>query len=518
MGTDELFETVKESIKNQRWKSAAKSLHTVLKLEPENSVALSAVGYVRLEQERLGESLALFRRALAIDPQDDMALQFLPRVLCDQGELAAAFQELITHQEKHASSPESAKLFHEIRNTFGKIVALGLDFRTPRQELAVQLYNLACGLLNQERVDDAVSAFELCARFRPDYTEPSFSIGSTLEAYRRLMPKGSYRACHWLVSGLHFHENCLRFCCTSHSGDKGWTKILDYNGGSLPLDAILAVRLKTILDLNGGIENECTGCHSLTDKEWQQGDAVFDALIINSYSVCNFRCSYCTLTQKNFEMPAYYYATEKAFAEMVDNEWLSNSANITWGGGDPCVSKEFQAATQRFTEHGCRTRANTNASVPVPEIKDALAKGQCTLTISVDAGSKAAFYRVKMNRKTESNVPITVKSKEVYSAVWETVAEYAAIDADNVRLKYIFIEDNSDPSELKMFLDMCKKSGVKHAVFTPEAEFMRKVPLEADALPPKIFEAMKYAAAYATASGFVVQYYEYFPAELFRPT
>ena len=516
--TEGLFADAWEQIEKKRWKSAASLLARILKLDPECGAAFSALGFVRFRQQRLDDAINQLNRAVEIDPSDSLANVTIPKVLFGLGDLAAAHEALLDLEPPEEEATRISELFVKANEAVDTITAAGFDIATPRKELAVQIYREACTLFTEDRVDEAVALFDVASLLKPDYTDPRFDIGTTVETYHRLLPSGEYLGCAALLKGLHFHDEFLRFCCTAHSGGKGWAKIVKFDGGSLPLDAVLAKRLKIVRDLNSGVETECTGCHQLESKEWVTEDALFDYLIINSYSVCNFRCTYCSLTHRNFEMPAYYYATEKVFSELVENDWLSPASVIVWGGGDPCVSKEFQAATQRFTDHGCTTRVNTNASISVPAIKDALSKGQCHVDISIDAGSKSAFYRVKMNRKTDSNTPITVKSKEVYSAVWDTVAEYASIDPESVRLKYIFIEENSAISEVKLFIDMCKKSQVKYVMFTPESAFMQKAPLQAEVLPPMIFEAMKFAAEYATASGLDVYYYEFFPAELFRPS
>jgi len=372
----------------------------------------------------------------------------------------------------------------------------------------VALYRQASRLVQEDALDAAVLLYEDAASLAPDYGDPAMGVGGTVPVYLARRPSGDYLSCPWIEEGLHFHEYQLGFCCTAHHGHKGWAMIGTYHGGPLPIDFILARRLQLIRQNQAGADNKCLGCHELERRAWPARPGLLGKLIINSYSICNMKCTYCSLAIAHFEMPAYYYLAEPAIDSLVANGWLSPGAQATWGGGEPSVSKEFQQITSKLLAAGCSFDINTNATRAVPAIEEALRLGRCSLAISVDSGTPETFYRVKY----DSDHPVTVHGRPAFDVVWETIARYAELSRESVVVKYIFMPTTTGEADLQGFVDLCLAHGVGRVMLTPEFS-----DVSAGDVPRSVWDAINRTRAVAEANGLVVLFNPLDPSNASMP-
>jgi sulfatase maturation enzyme AslB (radical SAM superfamily) len=308
-------------------------------------------------------------------------------------------------------------------------------------------------------------------------------------------PDGAYPSCRWIEEGLHFHDFRLGFCCTAHHGSKGWTAVGPFHGGPLPIDFLLARRIQLIRQNQAEVDNECRGCHELERRPWPTGPGLVGQMILNNYSICNMKCTYCSLAIAHFEMLPYYYLAEPAIDSLIANGWLAPGAQLTWGGGEPGVSREFQAITSKLLATGCRFAINTNATRVVPAIEDALRQGRCDLMISVDSGTPETFYRFKFN----SDHAVQIDGRPAFNSVWETIARYAGLSQDSVTVKYIFMPTNIEEADIRGFVDRCLAHGVGRVMLTPEFS-----DVSAGAVAPEVWTAIARTRVLAEAHGLTV--------------
>ncbi|MFC3053748.1 radical SAM protein [Kordiimonas pumila] len=496
----------------KKWKEASATFKRVIAATPHFSEAHAHLAETYHAQQKNALALQTFETALKLDPDNAYAHTHMAVTYFDIGELNLAqqgFKTALTCMPADMPAPEATLCKHyldEIATLFITLETYGIDPSLDRETMGIALYKKANALTLASNLDDAVICYDLAAQCRTDYGSPELNVGETVDSHQSRMPEGAYKSCSWLEGGLHFHENRLTFCCTAHSKNKGWTAIGQFNGGKLPVDYILAKRAQITNQLMCGTDNGCTGCPKLVEKEAEEKEFLFNDLIINSFSVCNFRCSYCSLTHQNFEMPAYYYYITDAIDAMLENNWLGNTGTITWGGGDPSVSKEFKAITAKLVAHGSRHIINTNAAIHVPEIDTGLENKGTHLCISVDAGTRSTFNAVKFNKPKGSNEPILIKGKDAYDAVWDTISKYTAINAMNVLIKYIVDDINASRTEIDTFLDKCVKAGVRRIMYTPEGRFIRQIPITREILPENIFDTIQYATARTQALGMICSF------------
>lgn len=85
-----------------------------------------------------------------------------------------------------------------------------------------------------------------------------------------------------------------------------------------------------------------------------------------------------------------------------------------------------------------------------------LKAGKCNVLISIDAGSRATYKKVK--------------GVDGWEKVSKACATYSknSIKSDLILLKYIIFNENNDISEISGFFDFCEKVGVKHVGYSLE--------------------------------------------------
>jgi hypothetical protein len=482
-----------------RWKEAARVLEDTRRLSPEDPAVHLQIGTVLRWQRNWEAAVRSFDEAIALDPSHADARCNRAITLMELNRLPEALTSLdLLITELPAGTIARFGLLERREEAVGRLARMGLcglDFALSPQQRAIALYQQANKLIINGNVDAALLFYQDAALLAPDYSDPAFPIGATVAVQMARRPIGQHLSCHWLEEGLHFHEHRLRFCCTSHSGGKGWADIGAYQGGPVPVDFVLARRAQLVRGNQTGEDNPCRGCHELERRAWPAKPWPFSALIINSYSICNMKCSYCSLAIAHFEMPSYYYLVEPALDHLVAQGWLAPDAHVTWGGGDPSVSKEFEAIASKLLSTGRYFCINTNATRALPVLLDGLRQGRCDVTVSIDSGTPETFYRIKYM----SDRPVRFQGRPAYDAVWTSIGQYAAAASEQLVVKYIFTAENANEADITSFISQCLAQGVTRIMLTPEAAL-----LAAGKVPPEVWQAIHRTRALAEASRLLV--------------
>jgi sulfatase maturation enzyme AslB (radical SAM superfamily) len=265
------------------------------------------------------------------------------------------------------------------------------------------------------------------------------------------MSGAAFTSCEFIEGAVSFMRNGVTFCCISHSGNKGWAKIMGQPSDSqLPsdfVDQMLAAREKLRAENIAGKDNACKGCAFLKEQAWAERPYLLDYVVFGHYNICNLRCNYCYLTEPGFNEPDYMYKVGTIVDELIDRKLLAPDSKIVWGGGEPTVSKEFRPLMSKLQAYGCRFWINTNAIVHAKEIVAGLASGRIEINVSIDAGTRETYHRVK--------------AKDKFDIVWKNVARYAAVNPDKVIVKYIVNDKNDSLGEIEAFMEKAKEAGVR---------------------------------------------------------
>ncbi len=262
---------------------------------------------------------------------------------------------------------------------------------------------------------------------------------------------GSYVSCPWLEGGLVFQNGFLSVCCTNHSdGRKGCPFICRFGGGELPLDKIFMARDELRRNTRDGVDCACTGCPSLSHREWPEEKNAFHHIAIANFSHCNLDCYYC----ENHTPPEKEDGTAVRAAydvlPIITGLYESGLAGpwtrFTWGGGEPTLVQEFEMLLRSLIERGAPIHIHTNATILSPAILEGLAAARITMTCSVDAGTPETYA--------------AIKKRNSFATVWRNLAEYAKANGQAVTVKFIMLDKNMSEEEVTSFVGQCQAAGI----------------------------------------------------------
>jgi molybdenum cofactor biosynthesis enzyme MoaA len=261
-----------------------------------------------------------------------------------------------------------------------------------------------------------------------------------------------YHSCEYIEGGVVFYPKKITACCVSH-GPKGQPKLIDFDGGELPLEDIQEWRRNTIAaHKRGEFVPDCDGCPLLVKRAWgQQTEHSIHMVTIVHYSHCNLRCGYCyTVTAPHLNIkPKKVYDLLPIFKQLIETRALSPKAEIRFSGGEPTILGEFEDLLDLVSAYGPRIRIYTNVVVRSEAVLRALAKKRVELVMGIDAATDEVYK--------------AVKGRNVNKQVWDNVAAYVAIDPDNCWAKMIIRRDNI--CDVKAFVDRCVECGVRKVYY-----------------------------------------------------
>ena len=207
-------------------------------------------------------------------------------------------------------------------------------------------------------------------------------------------------------------------------------------------------------------------------------------VVIGNTRKCNSDCIYCCSRSKKEEQ---IYDMILPIQELHEKGLLHERCFFDWGGGEPTLNPSFEKTAQFLIEKNYPQRFNTNAINFSPLIYAALKNGNGVARISVDSGTRECFRRVK--------------GHEYYKNVWGNVHKYREA-SDEVYVKYIVFNLNSDLEEIDVFLDRCQEARIKHIII--DAEIRSYQPMKQGGpfyFREKEFEAAHYLEDQATSRG-----------------
>jgi glutamate-1-semialdehyde 2,1-aminomutase len=252
-------------------------------------------------------------------------------------------------------------------------------------------------------------------------------------------------SCAFIEGGVSFHYSSLHVCSVPHH-NTGQPKISNFDGGTFPLEALIALR-KEIQDANQSAERypACAGCAMLEYKQWPQKEYAIDYLGLGNWVYCNIECNYCELQTKGLAVAAQNfqpYLIADTVRDLLDRGQLSPEATVDWGGGgEPTFYKDFPLVLELLLDAGTFNYIHTNGTrnpetlqVPHPE--------NVHIICSVDAGTPDTYRRIK--------------ARDYFARVWENLNGWKQRGA-RVSVKYIMKEENAGPADRFGFLEQCRR-------------------------------------------------------------
>lgn len=219
---------------------------------------------------------------------------------------------------------------------------------------------------------------------------------------------------------------------------------------------IIDIKKNIIQNLDENIENfSCKNCIHLKDDDNVSFDDIvnkkYTAITLRHWTSCNSNCVHCDNHRSNeFGKPPIYNPLQfikKAYENnLIDTENLV----VRFQGGDLGVLENFDEYIDLFQKFGFKIiHFSTNNIIYQPKIAQILKEGKGSLNVSLDAGTKETYNKIKRVDK--------------FNEVIENLKKYleTGIHPDAISIHYIIIQNyNDNKNEIKNFLKLMKKIGI----------------------------------------------------------
>ena len=265
------------------------------------------------------------------------------------------------------------------------------------------------------------------------------------------MGKRKSYTCQKLGTTLNFLPDKINFCCSCAKGPH----IKYKKGKNLNLKRIISAEKSYISKLKYGIvPSECFGCIDYTEKNYKNiWDLIFSKsdsllitdIVVNHFKQCDCNCIYCAQKIIWGDKINQNYELLPLIKELYANNAIdTKKLKVEFQGGNVSVLEEFEPVMKEFLDNGCKKfLILTNGIKYLPIIEDASFKSLIELQISLDAGTKETFEKIKR--------------VDAFEQVIANIKEFGFKTNAEISLKYIIIKDvNDNIEEVEKFLETAK--------------------------------------------------------------
>jgi pyruvate-formate lyase-activating enzyme len=197
-------------------------------------------------------------------------------------------------------------------------------------------------------------------------------------------------------------------------------------------------------DLRKGRSTSCDQCPALREGIWDKEPKLWRVGISSDFDAtpCDFKCVYCVdgvrCSRAVDKSITPLEVIKKVHAAIKDDAVILGLA-----AGEITVAPWGDAALDFIREKCWYTQLSTNASVYNEKIAALLRDGIIEVNVSLDAGTRETFARVK--------------GRDCWNAVKDNAGKYAAARG-KFHLKYIMLEGiNDNKADMDGFLELCGK-------------------------------------------------------------
>jgi pyruvate-formate lyase-activating enzyme len=301
------------------------------------------------------------------------------------------------------------------------------------------------------------------------------------------------------LEGLGRFANDIRWCCyKANVAYTPYVKIEDNLGNAFQRFSDL--KISTIKALASGQPVEyCNNCGYLENmycgKKMTITNLSFGTAGHN-YSLCNFKCSYCVEENHKWNYNPNPESDPVKVLKMLESKELISPyyTRVGFANGEITIlpyCDEFLDSAKRYI-----LQIYTNASVYNKKLADMLRNEMTRINVSVDAGTRETFARIKR--------------VDCFEKVSNNLIRYGETKGDII-LKYIFLPNiNDDEANVEGFMKLCQKVGNKIVSLSYDFEYTV-------AIDNVILEKLINFGRYFNDNGFIINYFRdgAFPKHIF---
>lgn len=273
--------------------------------------------------------------------------------------------------------------------------------------------------------------------------------------FKNLFKKKKYFNCPLMKNSLHFFYNQVRSCCANVPGPIFYN---NYKGEPIDWDFVYNERKNFFGKIINNkqkeyIPPECQGCCEaemyLTEDKPEDFDNKVNKIYFHNHMPCNAKCTYCSY---DYFENGYGYDVLPYVKELIDKNILSKNALIYMSGGETTISREFEDLMSLLSSYlETPIEILTSGIKYCKSIEEAFVKDRCRLMISLDAGSREVYKKIKQ--------------VDCFDKVVQNLRDYINT-SDNaksaVTLKYIIVDNVNDTiEEIEKFLQLTQELGIK---------------------------------------------------------
>lgn len=256
----------------------------------------------------------------------------------------------------------------------------------------------------------------------------------------------TYLSCKDLKNSIFLGPQEIIGCCKRffYKGKMKGDIVLIKDSSDITLNSILD-RKKEIENLiNSDLYEDCEGCPYIERYEKSKEEKV-SYISLENFNYCNMKCSYCS--------PKYYggressYNADKIISELIDGNYLDQKVHVVWGGGEPTLSLKFKDITEKLLtcDQVSKIRVLTNSLKFSNDLYNVIQNDKIRVVTSIDAGTQPQFQKIR----GKGNLIQVLENLQKYNSQIK--------NSENLTLKYITTNDNSNTDEIKEFVYLMKK-------------------------------------------------------------
>ncbi|MBQ4124318.1 radical SAM protein [bacterium] len=312
--------------------------------------------------------------------------------------------------------------------------------------------------------------------------------------------------CKRLYETLDFDALKVFYCCGTRTGPSC----------DIPnpknIKNIIKKRNTLIKQLDKGIiPIECVGCFDLKEKTTQKSffsNLFFtppkaNMIIVKHFKQCDCSCVYCCeqyLSGRKIVLKSKksdYYDLLPIIKELYKQNMIDKKGlDVHFQGGNVSVLDEFEDLVSIFIKNGVkRIEIATNGIEYLPIIEQIAEKTFVDVNISIDAGTKETFKKIKTVDKFENVV--------------DNLKKYAKLPI-LLRLKYIIVRGYNDSvEEIEKYINLMKELGIKNSelmIDQCDSEFMENGEFK---IPTHYYELFTFYKNKCTQEGITPTIWEY---------
>lgn len=263
-------------------------------------------------------------------------------------------------------------------------------------------------------------------------------------------PYAKYLSCEFLQHLVVMGGNGLQPCCASMFKHK--SPVLSYESTlETSLEKFLFMRENLIYEIKkGNAENTpCAGCSGINERYYASSPQIRE-INFSFTKFCNFNCAYCnsasrsykSLSEKEKERLNKFSLSESVLAAkklgIVNDETVFDLAS-----GELTAQRDCDEILDTLIASGGFIDIFTNAGIFSQKIAHGFDKGQVSILVSIDCGTRETFKKIK--------------GVDLFEKVCENLRKYS--DAGVlIKLKYILLNSvNDNDDDIDGFVRLCRK-------------------------------------------------------------